>query len=51
MSYDIKFQKHIPLSNLKSYTKGSPEVVDKYLLIVPPKNRMKTTVVAIHIGP
>lgn len=41
----------VPLRSLKSYTNGSWPVVARYLLMVPPRNRMKTTVVAIQNGP
>ena len=41
----------MPLSSVKSYANGSCPVVDRYLLMVPPRNKMKTTVVAIQNGP
>jgi hypothetical protein len=40
-----------PDSNLKSYAKCVLPVVAKYWLIVPVKNSMTTTVVAIQKGP
>jgi hypothetical protein len=51
VNYKFSKSKYIPLNNLKSYTKCPSPVAAKYLLIVPPRNRMKTTVVAIQIGP
>lgn len=40
-----------PLNNLKSYAKCSSPFCARYWLIVPVKNRMTMTVVAIHTGP
>lgn len=41
----------LPLNSLKSYANGVPPVVDRYWLMVPPRNRISTTVVAIQNGP
>lgn len=43
--------KYAPLNNLKSYAKGPCPVLARYWLMVPPRNRMRTTVVAIQKGP
>jgi hypothetical protein len=40
-----------PLSNLKSYTNLPSPFCAKYWLIVPVRNKITTTVVAIHTGP
>src|SRR5690242_3089814 len=40
-----------PLSSLKSYAKWSLPWCARYWLIVPVRNRITTTVVAIHTGP
>lgn len=41
----------IPLSSLKSYANADLPVVERYWLIVPPRKRIRTTVVAIQNGP
>lgn len=42
---------NVPLNNSKSYAKGPPPLCAIYWLIVPPKNKIRTTVVAIQKGP